>query len=349
MTADGILYDGRSSAKQRGTYELLGDELIFRINGGEQRFPLATVVVAPKVGGVQRSFSLPDGGRGETASAALVAELLRHQGRDGGERLSRWERHWERVALALLLTIAVIWGGIRFGIPPLARMVAFSVPPAAEERLGRESLALLDKLVFTPTTLPKQRQVQVTAILARLESSSPSGFRPRLEFRASRHLGANAFALPSGILVVTDDLVALAKHDDELLAVFAHELGHVNGRHALRHALQSSAAGLLLAAVTGDILSVTSFAATLPTSLVEAKYSRDFEYEADDAAIAALRRLKIPPQRFADFLSRLQTAHDKRSGQALPAGARAASDYLSTHPATVDRLARITALPAPSR
>ncbi len=349
MKADGILFDGRSSVKQRGIYELVGDELVFRINGGERRIPLAAVVVAPRVGGVQRSFSLPDGGRGETASSGLIEELLRRQGCDGGERLHRWERHLGRVALALLLTIVVIWGAIRFGIPPLARLVAFAVPPAAEERLGHESLTLLDKLVFTTTTLPQKRQEQVTAILGRLESSAPSGFRPRLEFRASRPLGANAFALPSGILVVTDDLVALAKHDDELLAVFAHELGHLQGRHALRHALQSSAAGLLLAAVTGDILSVTSFAATLPTSLVEAKYSRDFEYEADDAAIAALRRLKIPPQRFADFLTRLQAAHDKRTGQSLPAGARAASDYLSTHPATADRLARITAPPAPSR
>lgn len=341
MKADGILFDGRSSAKQRGSYELVGDELIFRVNGEERRFPLAAAVVAPRVGGVRRSFSLPDGGRGETASAALIAELLRRQGRDGGERLHRWERHWGRVALALLLTIAVIWGGIHFGIPPLARLVAFAVPPAAEERLGHESLAVLDRLVFTPTVLAKKRQEQVRAILARLENSAPSGFRPRMEFRASKQLGANAFALPSGILVVTDDLVALAKNDDELLAVFAHELGHVQGRHALRHALQSSAAGLLLAAVTGDILSVTSFAATLPTSLVEAKYSRDFEYEADDAAVAALRRLQIPPQRFADFLSRLQAEHDKRIGQSLPAGARAASDYLSTHPATADRLARI--------
>ncbi len=55
-----------------------------------------------------------------------------------------------------------------------------------------------------------------------------------------RAVGANAFALPSGIVVMTDELVELAKTDDELVAVLAHEIGHVRGRHALR---QTAAGG----------------------------------------------------------------------------------------------------------
>src|SRR2546426_7673245 len=45
----------------------------------------------------------------------------------------------------------------------------------------------------------------------------------RLEFRASRIIGPNAFALPSGIIVVTDQLVRLARNDEQVLAVLAHE------------------------------------------------------------------------------------------------------------------------------
>ena len=56
--------------------------------------------------------------------------------------------------------------------------------------------------------------------------------RYRLELRSGEALGANALALPSGIVIMTDDLVALAKSDDEIGAVMAHELGHVRGRHA---------------------------------------------------------------------------------------------------------------------
>ena len=350
MKVEGMLFDGRSSARRRVTFTLDGAELVVAENRIEQRYPVSAVHLAPRVGGVRRSFTLPDGSRGELDDDRFVDELRRRQGRAGSERLHRWERHLGWVLLALLLTAGSIWCGIRYGIPPLAKAVAFAVPPAAEERLGRETLTMLDKLVFTPTKLTAERRAALTTQFRRLTVGG-AAIPARLEFRASKQLGANAFALPSGIIVMTDDLVTLAGNDDELLGVMAHELGHVRGRHALRHALQSSAAGLLLAAVTGDILSVTSFAATLPTTLVEAKYSRDFEYEADDAAVATLSRLHIPRQRFADFLTRLQVDHDKRSGNTMPSAARTASDYLSTHPATADRLARITASapPVPSR
>ena len=86
-------------------------------------------------------------------------------------------------------------------------------------------------------------------------------------------MGANAFALPNGTIVVTDDLVKLAEHDDELVAVLAHEIGHVVSRHALRRVLQDSGVMLLVAGITGDIVSISSLAAALPTLLIEAKYS----------------------------------------------------------------------------
>ncbi len=45
--------------------------------------------------------------------------------------------------------------------------------------------------------------------------------------------GANAFALPGGVLFMTDALVALAE-PAAILGVLAHELGHVQQRHATR-------------------------------------------------------------------------------------------------------------------
>ena len=48
-----------------------------------------------------------------------------------------------------------------------------------------------------------------------------------LVFRKSDAIGANAMALPSGTIVVTDGLVTLAEDDREILGVLAHEAGHV--------------------------------------------------------------------------------------------------------------------------
>jgi Zn-dependent protease with chaperone function len=64
--------------------------------------------------------------------------------------------------------------------------------------------------------------------------------------------------LPGGYLVITDELIDLAKNNDEIVAVIAHELGHVKGRHALRQTLQGTVSGLIIIAITGDVSSIAS-------------------------------------------------------------------------------------------
>jgi len=122
--------------------------------------------------------------------------------------------------------------------------------------------------------------------------------------------------------------------------VLAHELGHVRGHHIMRHILQSSAAGLIMATLTGDLVSITSLAATLPTVLVDASFSREFEREADDAAMAWMKSAGVPPRRYAEILGRLQAQLDVRHGKAA-GGDNPARNYLSTHPDTGDRVRRI--------
>jgi Zn-dependent protease with chaperone function len=152
---------------------------------------------------------------------------------------------------------------------------------------------------------------------------------PRLEFRAAPAIGPNAFALPAGIIVVTDELIGLAQDDEEVLAVLAHELGHVRHRHTMRHLLQSSATALIIAGVTGDVASATSLAASAPALLVQTKYSRDFEREADRFAIDLLRKAGIGPQHFAAILARLETKRKGKTG-VIPT-------FLSSHPPTEER------------
>ena len=128
-------------------------------------------------------------------------------------------------------------------------------------------------------------------------------------------------------------MVDIAGNDDELVGVLAHELGHVHHRHALRAWLQNSMTALGFALLTGDVTSVTAFAATLPTALVEAKFSRAFETEADDYAMALLTQLDLSPADLAALLRRLGRGAQDDDG---------ALGYLSSHPATRDRIERLT-------
>lgn len=334
-------YDGRVSLRHEVLLSLEGDVVRLKGEGVEMSYPAAGVTVTPAVGTVRRTIRLPDGGICEPQDDALAAALERLQGKGKpGGALHRWEKSLPLALAALGLTVAALLLFLRFGIPALARHVAFALPPEVERSMGRESLAILDRFFFKPSRLPAQRRAELTALFGRVAGSGPEAAGYRLEFRAAPALGANALALPSGIVVMTDALAELADGDDGLAGVLAHEIGHVRARHALRHVLQNSGSGLLIAALTGDLLSVTSLSAALPTALVDASFSREFEREADDAAIAWMKSAGVAPRRYAEMLGRLQAQLDARGGQAF-AQKDIIRNYLSTHPDTGERIRRI--------
>jgi Zn-dependent protease with chaperone function len=216
----------------------------------------------------------------------------------------------------------------------MAAAAADAMSPAVLQQIGGGALDLLDRTVFDESALPAGRQQEIVREFRRLELPDVAAtLTPRLTFRRSETLGANALALPSGVVVVTDGLVTLAKDDREILAVLAHEAGHIARRHGVRHLLQSSAITAFIAWYVGDISSIV---ATAPTLLIDAKYSRDFEREADDYAAVVLRTNGIPLDHLANILQRLEAA--PRGGQT---GRSPYPDYLSTHPATDERLRRL--------
>jgi Zn-dependent protease with chaperone function len=200
----------------------------------------------------------------------------------------------------------------------------------AETVLGSEALEGMDQFGFAPSSLPPERQEELAAKLEALAAAAPDAPAYRLEFRAAPIIGANAFALPAGIIVLTDELVALAQADEEILAVLAHELGHVRHRHMMRRLLEGSAVALLVAGVTGDVSAATSLAAAAPTLVLQSKFSRDNEREADAYAFELMRRAGIAPQHFGAILARMEAQAPR--GPMLPT-------FLSSHPETAERKA----------
>ena len=265
--------------------------------------------LSDRLGNTPRSLTLPDGARVITSDNDTVDRLM---GEPPSARLVHWlETRWSMALLALACTIGIVWAGIVYGVPALAESVAMRVPPQAEQQLAAGALDSLDRSVFAPSQLPQARTAELSRRFDDVRRALGVQDARPLEFRSTR-LGANAFALPGGLVVVTDDLVTLAQHDDEVIAVLAHELGHVQHRHALRYVLQNATTVLVIAALTGDVASSSALAAALPAMLIQAQYSRTFEREADRFALDSLRRLGIAPRRFADILLRLQQARGGR-------------------------------------
>jgi Zn-dependent protease with chaperone function len=108
----------------------------------------------------------------------------------------------------------------------------------------------------------------------------------------------------------------------------------------MRQAIQSSAVGLMIATLTGDLFSAASMAAALPTMLVDADFSRDMERQADDVAVEYLSRKGETPDHFASILTRIEAAHAGKKGQ-VDSGGSGITDYFSSHPPTEERIARL--------
>ena len=337
-SAEAAYFDGKVSTRRKVLLFLEGQNVSIRGEGIDLSFPASGIRIPPGVGSIRRTIRFPDGGACELEDAQLLADLERFgKGTSTGSLLHRWEKSLPLALGAVLLTALLVVLFLNYGVPSLARRAAMALPPSIESNIGRETLSTLDRLLMKPSTLTKERRAELAALFQRVAGPAGVAAGYRLEFRSCPAIGANAFALPSGIVIMTDGLVDLARNNDELAAVLAHELGHVQGRHALRHVLQSSVAGLVVATLTGDLVSITALASTLPTVLVDASFSREFEREADVAAIAWMKSAGISPRRYAEILGRLEAQLSNRRGQST-GGNSPVRNYLSTHPDTGERI-----------
>jgi Zn-dependent protease with chaperone function len=145
--------------------------------------------------------------------------------------------------------------------------------------------------------------------------------------------------MPDGTIIVLDDLITSIGDDKQTLAVFAHELGHAHERHGLRLLLQSTAVGAFWTFYVGDI---SGLLAAAPAAVVQARYSQEFERQADDYGAALLIHNRMSPALLADALKKLT--------ESRPEGSK--GGYLSSHPSTDERMRHLRELadtPAPSR
>jgi Zn-dependent protease with chaperone function len=238
------------------------------------------------------------------------------------------ESHWPVVLVCVIALAACVWGFTRYGMPLIAARIAEKVPTASMERMSKDALRILDTRFVGPTQLPPDKAAHVSAVFEQVSADFGKGYNYRLELRKGRMIGANAFALPSGIILVTDELIRLAANDRQLAGVLAHEMTHVKNRHAVRQLLQSAGVVFIISAMVGDIASLSSTAASLPTLLIRANYSREFEREADREAGLYCIQKGWGTGPYRKMLKNLTKGHTE--GPQIP--------FISTHPVTAERV-----------
>jgi Zn-dependent protease with chaperone function len=326
-------YYGRTSRAHDVSASSDGKRLLIRSEAITADVALADVRVSSRLGDSPRYLMFPDGAKCETDEHEAVDEIF-----SSPNITHRLERRWSFALAATLVTAVFVWLSVEFGLPAIARHAAHAIPVAMEQSMGEQSLKALDGDMLKESRLLEVDRARVRAAFGRVTTTLGPQYKPppnaRLLLRRSDTFGANAFALPSGIVVFTDEMVGLAENDEQLMAVIAHELGHVHHRHIMRSILQNSVAALLIATLLGDVASITGLAASIPTFLVEQRYSRTFEFEADAFALQWLDAQQLDRQHLAKILRRLSDAQGMQS--------EGLAKYLSTHPSMDERIESIS-------
>ncbi len=264
--------------------------------------------------------------------------------RGGGSGLHAPQRRRLRLGLTVgagLAALGITAALYVWGIPLLAAAVAARVPVAWEERLGA---AVAEQVAPAAKRCDEGgRQRRIDEIVTRLAGAlaPPSPYRLRVFVVQGKTV--NALAAPGGYMVVFKGLLDQAESPEELAGVLAHELQHIQHRHATKMLVQHASTGLLLMALTGDVTGVMAYGLESARVLGQLQYSRLAEQEADREGMRLLLAARVDPAGMLAFFEKLE---GKERGPAL-------LTYLSSHPSFEDRIARLKALaagaPAPAK
>ena len=300
----GFCYTG-ASADKRSTHAICTDDGAIHLESDlAPSTPIAELIISYPIGEIARTITFPNGAMFETKDHDKLNPWLESQA-IGGSWVHCLESNWRFVFAALLVTCLVVFAGARWGIPAVSSYIAYRLPPEVSTYIGTGTLETLDERLFDASELADERQAIISSRFGQAVSEIKTDFTYQLLFRGGGAIGANAFALPDGTVVITDELIALAKNDDEVMSVLLHEIGHVEHRHSLRMVISHSGLAILSLAILGDVNSAGALVLALPNLLVESSYSRDLESEADDFSLEKMGQDGLDPVHFANLMSRL--------------------------------------------
>lgn len=336
LTAD--YYDGKTSRRQQVVLQFLADRILVSGEGVERDDALSTTRISERLGQASRIIRFADGAHCEVRDIGELEALLAVAGyRDG--HVDRLQRSWGIVAVSAVLLVVAAVSAYLWGLPWVAKRIAERIPAAIVHRISESTREVLEDRVLKPSKLSLERQKELQAGLDAMRGPDGESQPPhRLYFFSSPQLGANAISLPDGSILLLDELVNLADSDQQIYGVIGHELGHLHYRHGLRLAVEGSAVGGVTAWWFGDFSSLLVLG---PALLLQTRYSREFETQADEYAKLFMRANQIPPRRLAEMLSKLSDARSPKAGGKASTAELSKPDmpdYLSSHPATAERI-----------
>lgn len=268
-------------------------------------YPLAELSLSPPLANLPREITLPGGGKIVVESHHPIERFFNTQKKY--HLLDQLERNKKAWFLALLLVPISLFWLVKVAIPAGAKMITPLIPQSVIAQIDTQVMVLLDKTSLDESEVDsaaqKTTQLMWDTLLTDLNYKA-SDFS--LNLRKSEFYGANAFALPGGTVVVTDELLTLLENQPNALkAVLLHEMGHVIHQHGLQMVAESAGTTLLMTYFFGDLDGGAEFFTGTALTVVQNQFSQSLESEADDYALTQLTQLSLPTSALGDALSAL--------------------------------------------
>jgi predicted Zn-dependent protease len=236
-------------------------------------------------------------------------------------------------AAALLVTVAACET-----VPLTGRSQFNVVDQATEQKLGDQAFTEIK----AKSKISKDPNANAMVQRVGQRIAQASGLKEDWEFIVIDEPQVNAFALPGGKIAVYTGILPVAGDDTGLATVLGHEVGHVMAHHAAERISQSQVidvgttiGSILLGGATGtDPNTVAGLLGAGAAVGLTLPFGRAQEYEADRIGLTLMARAGYDPRQAVGFWQRMS---QKSGGGGGP-------EFLSTHPAGENRIARIQEL-----
>ena len=269
---------------------------------------------------------------------SLPAEFKR-QFRSRLQRTISWLEKFtfsKAIVITLLLITAIV--AYRFAFSTIGSGIAVLFPDRWEEAIGTNSYQSVQLFALSESGVPVDYQDEIRLraqdIAQKAELSRPT----EIIFHDSDWFGPNAFAFPGGPIVVTDELVELLSNDEELLAVIAHEFAHVEDRHSLKQVIEIIGISALAYLLFGADDSVIEEISAVLINGWAFKNSRNFEQEADLAALQYLQASDIDQLHFVNAITKLTNYMCGLASDSPLSCNDDVVNWISTHPSGTQRI-----------
>lgn len=259
------------------------------------------------------------GARLLVTDAAFYAQLIERIP-DQHIQKSHVHHHWRH--LLMFSAIAVVLLGLAvWSVPFFAPTIARNIPHSWDDALGKFTIEQITA-GYQECTDPKGRAA-LNVMIAKL--TQHQNLERPFDIKVVDMDDFNAFAVSGFHLVIMKGLIDTAKNSDEVAGVMAHEMAHSIQHHPTAGLITDLGIRIIIGSAIGNFPDAG-------IALLNFRYSREKEYEADKIGVKLLNEANLSAEGLAGFFETI-IKHVGDEPKFL--------EYISTHPSTSDRIERV--------